>query len=29
MSDLGNKLMESMFNAWCDDECKEFTPRCV
>jgi hypothetical protein len=22
MSDLGNKLMESMFNAWCDDECK-------
>ena len=26
MTDLGNKLMESMFNAWCDDECKEFTP---
>lgn len=26
VTDLGNKLMESMFNAWCDDECKEFTP---
>ena len=26
MSDLGNKVMESMFDAWCDDECKEFTP---
>ncbi len=25
MTDLGNKLMESMFDAWCDDECKEFT----
>ena len=26
MTDLGNKVMESMFDAWCDDECKEFTP---
>lgn len=26
MTDLGNKIMESMFDAWCDDECKEFTP---
>lgn len=26
MTDLGNKIMESMFNAWCDDECKEFIP---
>ena len=25
MTDLGNKVMESMFDAWCDDECKEFT----
>lgn len=22
MTDLGNKVMESMFDAWCDDECK-------
>ena len=21
MTDLGNKVMESMFDAWCDDEC--------
>ena len=26
MTDLGKKIMESMFDAWCDDECKEFTP---
>ena len=26
LTDLGNKVMESMFDAWCDDECKEFTP---
>ena len=26
MTDLGNKVMESMFDAWCDDECKEITP---
>ena len=26
MTDLGNNVMESMFDAWCDDECKEFTP---
>lgn len=26
MTDLGNKVMESMFDAWCDDRCKEITP---
>lgn len=26
MTDLGNKIMESMFDAWCDDECKKFIP---
>ena len=26
MTDLGNKVMESMFDAWCDDKCKEITP---
>ena len=26
MAELGKKLMESMFDAWCDDECKGFTP---
>ena len=25
MTDLGNKVMESMFDAWCDDGCKEYT----
>ena len=24
MTDLGRKVMESMFDAWCDDECKDF-----
>ena len=26
VTDLGKKVMESMFDAWCDDECKDFTP---
>ena len=25
MAELGKKVMESMFNAWCDDGCKEYT----
>lgn len=26
MGELGNKVMESMFDAWCDDKCKDITP---
>lgn len=26
MTELGKTLMESMFDAWCDEKCKEFTP---
>lgn len=29
MTDLGNKVMESMFDAWCDDECNKWKDELV
>lgn len=26
MVDLGNKVIESTFNAWCDGDCEEYIP---